>query len=210
MADTASLSCSRATCALVPRLLRNPHTPPPTTPPCCPPTKTFGEGKNKVKVYHHHAYKMEASPPFRICAVSSEIALVTHKRSNNTCVRGPLAAAPRRGPVVAAFTRRERAGALWVCLDAALLRLQCPWRRRHALAKPAPPLLRPHSTHPHSHTHQQAHTPTSPAPLPPPPAAPHQGLDAPAHLEGHQPDGLHQRAARRGRPRAAVVRQQRH
>lgn len=48
------------------------------------PHQTFGEGKNKVKVYHHHAYKMEAAPPFRICAVSKEIALVTRKRSNDT------------------------------------------------------------------------------------------------------------------------------
>ncbi|WIA21773.1 hypothetical protein OEZ85_000932 [Tetradesmus obliquus] len=43
--------------------------------------QTFGEGINKVKVYHHYAYRVEAAPPFRVCGVSSEIQLVTRKRS---------------------------------------------------------------------------------------------------------------------------------
>ena len=49
-----------------------------------PSPQTFGEGKDKVKVYHHHAYKMEAAAPFRICAVSREITLVTRKKSSDT------------------------------------------------------------------------------------------------------------------------------
>jgi hypothetical protein len=32
-----------------------------------------------VKAYHHYAYKMEAAAPFRVCAVSEELALVTRK-----------------------------------------------------------------------------------------------------------------------------------
>jgi hypothetical protein len=44
-------------------------------------TQTFGEGINKVKVYHHYAYRVEAAPPFRVCGMSSEIQLVTRKRS---------------------------------------------------------------------------------------------------------------------------------
>lgn len=42
--------------------------------------QTFGSGSSKVKQYHHYAYKMEAAPPFRICAVSKEIPLVTRKK----------------------------------------------------------------------------------------------------------------------------------
>ncbi|GBF90507.1 hypothetical protein Rsub_03503 [Raphidocelis subcapitata] len=42
--------------------------------------KTFGEGASKVKAYHHYFYKTEAAPPFRICAVSKEIPLVTRKK----------------------------------------------------------------------------------------------------------------------------------
>eukprot|EP00878_Enallax_costatus_P004680 GHUV01004928.1.p1 GENE.GHUV01004928.1~~GHUV01004928.1.p1 ORF type:complete len:402 (+),score=109.70 GHUV01004928.1:2577-3782(+) len=45
--------------------------------------QTFGEGAQKVKVYHHYAYRMEAAPPFRICGVSQEIKLVTRKRPDN-------------------------------------------------------------------------------------------------------------------------------
>jgi hypothetical protein len=41
----------------------------------------LGEGASKVKVYHHFLYKMEAAPPFRMCAVSAEVALVTRKSS---------------------------------------------------------------------------------------------------------------------------------
>ncbi|KAI8469311.1 MAG: hypothetical protein J3K34DRAFT_424307 [Monoraphidium minutum] len=44
---------------------------------------TFGEGKDRVKHYHHYAYKMEAGPPFRVCAVSDEIPLVTRKKESN-------------------------------------------------------------------------------------------------------------------------------
>eukprot|EP00882_Tetradesmus_deserticola_P002072 GHRQ01002220.1.p1 GENE.GHRQ01002220.1~~GHRQ01002220.1.p1 ORF type:complete len:413 (+),score=44.27 GHRQ01002220.1:250-1488(+) len=43
--------------------------------------QTFGEGSNKVKAYHHYAYRVEAAPPFRVCGVSSEIQLVTRKRN---------------------------------------------------------------------------------------------------------------------------------
>lgn len=42
-------------------------------------SQTFGDGKDLVKVYHHFAYKIEAAPPFRVCAVSREIGLVTRK-----------------------------------------------------------------------------------------------------------------------------------
>jgi hypothetical protein len=44
--------------------------------------QTFGEGSGKVKVYHHYAYKTEAAPPFRVCAVSRELSLVMRKRRN--------------------------------------------------------------------------------------------------------------------------------
>jgi hypothetical protein len=36
-----------------------------------------------VKQYHHYAYKMEAAPPFRICAVSEELTLVTRKKDTS-------------------------------------------------------------------------------------------------------------------------------
>lgn len=49
---------------------------------CCS-AQTFGEGSQKVKVYHHYAYRMEAAPPFRICGVSQEIKLVMRKRPDN-------------------------------------------------------------------------------------------------------------------------------
>ena len=39
--------------------------------------RTVGAGASKVKVYRHHLYKMEAAPPFRVCAVSAELPLVT-------------------------------------------------------------------------------------------------------------------------------------
>lgn len=42
--------------------------------------QTFGEGSGKVKVYHHYAYKTEAAPPFRVCAVSRELSLVTRRK----------------------------------------------------------------------------------------------------------------------------------
>lgn len=42
--------------------------------------QTFGEGSGKVKVYHHYAYKTEAKPPFRVCAVSAELSLVTRRK----------------------------------------------------------------------------------------------------------------------------------
>lgn len=42
--------------------------------------QTFGEGSGKVKVYHHYAYKTEAKAPFRVCAVSRELALVTRQK----------------------------------------------------------------------------------------------------------------------------------
>lgn len=45
--------------------------------------QTFGEGVHKVKVYHHYAYKMEPQPPFRVCAVSKEIPLITRKSEAN-------------------------------------------------------------------------------------------------------------------------------
>jgi hypothetical protein len=44
--------------------------------------QTFGEGSGKVKVYHHYAYKTEARPPFRVCAVSRELALVTRQKKD--------------------------------------------------------------------------------------------------------------------------------
>ncbi|GBF99713.1 hypothetical protein Rsub_12425 [Raphidocelis subcapitata] len=43
---------------------------------------TFGSGSAKVKQYHHYFYKTEAVPPFRICAVSQELPLVTRKRDD--------------------------------------------------------------------------------------------------------------------------------
>jgi hypothetical protein len=46
--------------------------------------QTFGKGANKVKQYHHYAYKMEAAAPFRICAVSEELTLVTRKKDPNS------------------------------------------------------------------------------------------------------------------------------
>jgi hypothetical protein len=42
--------------------------------------RTSGEGSAKVKAYHHYAYKTEARAPFRVCAVSRELALVTRSR----------------------------------------------------------------------------------------------------------------------------------
>lgn len=42
-------------------------------------SQEFGKGSAKVKQYHHYAYKMEEAPPFRICAISAEIPLVTRK-----------------------------------------------------------------------------------------------------------------------------------
>lgn len=46
-------------------------------------SQTSGSGAAKVKQYHHYAYKTEAVPPFRICAVSEELPLVTRKRDDN-------------------------------------------------------------------------------------------------------------------------------
>jgi hypothetical protein len=42
--------------------------------------QTTGVGADRVKHYHHHAYRMEAAAPFRICGVSKEIPLVTRKK----------------------------------------------------------------------------------------------------------------------------------
>jgi hypothetical protein len=67
-----------------PRLMHGtpPHPRIPPPPPPVPPwPQTFGEGAAKVKVYHHYLYKMEAAPPFRMCAVSKEVTLVTRKSS---------------------------------------------------------------------------------------------------------------------------------
>lgn len=39
--------------------------------------------KKQVKHYRHHAYKMEAQPPFRICAISKEVPLVFRKATGS-------------------------------------------------------------------------------------------------------------------------------
>jgi hypothetical protein len=61
----------------------NTHTTPHTNIPHQTPQQTSGSGSAKVKAYHHYAYKAEARPPFRVCAVSDEIELVTRKRGDN-------------------------------------------------------------------------------------------------------------------------------